>query len=196
MTLANKLTLARLAMAPLAFALLWSQRPPLYILALVLYLLAIVTDWFDGYIARKTGSVSPFGAIADPMADKVLVIGALIAFIRIPEIDVPNWAVFLIIARELLIGALRALSGVLGKVHGADRAGKWSMGVQSVCVLLTLAILAGGTNGLELPAWILALPHPMTLLCLAVSWASGALYIHRAAPMLQKAWNPPPKPRP
>ncbi|MBI5244451.1 MAG: CDP-diacylglycerol--glycerol-3-phosphate 3-phosphatidyltransferase [Elusimicrobia bacterium] len=191
MTLANKLTLARLAMAPVTFGCLWSQKPRLYAVALALYLLAVLTDWVDGYVARKTGSVSPFGALADPVADKVLVIGALIAFLRIPGLEVPNWAVFLIIARELLIGALRALAAISGKVHGADRAGKWSMAVQSVCVFIILSVLSAEANGLYAPQWACALPHTLVLLCLAVSWASGALYVYRARPLLRRSWNAP-----
>ena len=196
MTLANKFTLTRLALAPMTFGCLWSQSARFHVIALVLYLLAVMTDWIDGYIARKTGSVSAFGALADPLADKILVIGALIAFLRIPALDVPNWAVFLIIVRELLIGGLRALAAVFGKVHGADRAGKWSMAVQSVSVLVILCVLAAESIGLREPHWAYALPHPLTLLCLAVSWSSGALYIYRARSLLRRSWDNSRAPRP
>jgi CDP-diacylglycerol--glycerol-3-phosphate 3-phosphatidyltransferase len=188
-TIANRLTLARLAAAPPAFACLWSRNPKLYAAALGLYLLAILTDGLDGWIARKTGQVSAFGALADPVADKVLVIGAFIAFLRIPDMDVPDWAVFLIIARELLLGALRALSAVQGTVLSADLAGKWSMAVQSVCVLWILTWLALSANGVLLPDWTSALPHPLILLCLAVSWSSGALYFYRARRLLRSSWQ-------
>src|SRR5713226_9705805 len=103
MTLANQLTLARAFMGMLTFACLWTGRPGYFELALVLFLAATATDWTDGYIARKTHSVSPFGAIADPIADKVLVIGALIAFLRVRQLHIPHWAVFLIIVREMAI---------------------------------------------------------------------------------------------
>ena len=186
MTLANKLTMARLALALLTFACLWTQRPGLYPWALALYAVATVTDWVDGFVARRTGSVSAFGALADPVADKILVIGALIAFIRIPDIEVPNWAVFLIVVRELVVGMLRALFAVTGKVHSAGKAWKWSMAVQSACVLAMLAALCFPFSG----PWASGLPFALTLVCLAASWSSGGLYLYQARAQLRKSWSP------
>lgn len=191
MTLPNKLTLARLATAPVAFGCLWSRRPSLLLAALALYLLAILTDAVDGWIARRTGQTSAFGALADPLADKVLVIGALVAFLRVPQIDVPDWAVFLIIARELIVGTLRALAAVSGKVIKAGTAGKWSMVAQSVCVLFLLALLAAAANGVPVDARLLGLSHPLVVLCLAASWGSGGLYIYRARTLLRRSWEGP-----
>src|SRR5258706_9385431 len=131
MTLANQLTLARACLGIVTFACLWADEPYYYPIALLLYVLGTITDWIDGYIARKTHSVSPFGAIADPIADKVLVIGALIAFLRIHQLRIPNWAVFLIVVRELVVGGLRTLAAIQGKILSAEQWGKWKMGVQS-----------------------------------------------------------------
>lgn len=191
MTLANKLTLARLFVALLAPACLWAQRPALYGVAFALYVLAVSTDWIDGLIARRTGSISPFGAMADPIADKVLVLGALTAFVRIPETDVPVWAVFLIVVRELIIGGLRALAGLQGKVLAADRGGKWAMGVQSGAVLVILAFLTALHQGWLPPASGKSLPAALTLLCLAASWLSGGLYLYRSRRLLQQSWEAP-----
>jgi len=193
-TLANKLTLARLAAAPLAFLCIWLQRPSLYLAALVLYVLAISTDWVDGYIARKTKSVSPFGAAADPLADKVLVIGALLAFLRIPELDVPNWAVFLIIVRELLIGGLRALAGSQGVLLFADKGGKLKMVVQSATVLVILILLVLRHYFMtELPGWTERLPYYFVVASMGISILSGAMYVHTSRRMLKKSWNTPQK---
>ena len=189
MTLANKLTLTRLALAPLTFACLWSQSPRLYSAALALYALATVTDWVDGWVARRTGSISAFGALADPVADKVLVIGALIALTRIPHLDVPAWTVFLIILRELVIGGLRALAAVSGKVLSADWSGKWSMGIQSGCVLAMLLLLAVEANGLCSAPWSPSLSLLLALACLGVSWMSGILYLYRARNLLRSSWD-------
>jgi CDP-diacylglycerol--glycerol-3-phosphate 3-phosphatidyltransferase len=190
-TLPNKLTLARLATAPVAFGCLWSRRPALLLAALILYLLAMLTDAVDGWIARRTGQTSDFGALADPLADKVLVIGALVAFLRVPQIDVPDWAVFLIIARELIVGTLRALAAVSGKVIKAGTAGKWSMLAQSVCVLFLLALLAAAANGIPVDTRLLGLSGHLVVLCLAASWGSGALYIYRARALLRRSWEGP-----
>jgi len=194
MTLPNKLTLARFVLALLAFACLWRQSPGCYLAALVLTVVAMITDWVDGYIARRTHSVSPFGAMADPVADKVLVIGAMIAFVRIPELSVPAWAVFLIIVRELVIGGLRALAAAQGRIMAADRGGKWKMAVQSVCVLAILLLLSIGswTPGL-LPDFLWSVPQPLIILSMLVSVVSGLHYLYTCRAMLRTSWNAPGK---
>jgi CDP-diacylglycerol---glycerol-3-phosphate 3-phosphatidyltransferase len=190
MTLANKLTLARLVLALITFACLWRQEPAYYVAATVLYILATITDWVDGYVARSTGSVSPFGKVADPIADKVLVIGAMIAFVRIPILSVPAWAVFLIIVRELVIGGLRALAGIQGKVMAADRGGKWKMVVQSVSVMIILLLLLVECyRPGNLPGWVWELPHHLIVLSMLVSLLSGVQYLYASRAMLRKSWN-------
>src|SRR5258706_4768703 len=129
MTLANQLTLARACLGIVTFACLWADEPYYYPIALLLYVLGTITDWIDGYIARATHSVSPFGAIADPIADKVLVLGALIAFLRIHELQIPHLAVFLIVVRALLIGWRRTLAGMQGRILYAHLCRKWSIGI-------------------------------------------------------------------
>ncbi len=192
MTLANKLTLGRLAAAPIVFVCIWSQKPDLYLAALGIYIAATITDWIDGYVARKTKSVSPFGATVDPLADKVLVIGALIAFVRIPEVHIPAWAVFLIIVRELLIGGLRALAGAQGQILSADTWGKLKMVVHSVSVIAILLLLVAWTQrpGL-LPGWTTDLPFYLVVLSMFVSVLSGAHYIYASRHILRKSWNAP-----
>ena len=191
MTLANQLTLARGVMGILTFGCLWTGRPGYFELALVLYLAATVTDWIDGYIARMTHSVSPFGAIADPIADKVLVIGALIAFLRIHRLDIPAWAVFLIIVRELAILGLRTLAAIQGKLLSAELWGKWKMGIQSGCVLAILAFLVlRDAWHLSMPEWAHALPRTLVLVTLFVTWASALRYLRDNRGLLRKSWNP------
>ncbi|MFH2202893.1 MAG: CDP-alcohol phosphatidyltransferase family protein [Elusimicrobiota bacterium] len=192
MTLANKLTLVRLGIAPAAFICIWAQRPALYATAFALFLAATATDWVDGWVARRTKSVSPFGVTADPLADKVLVIGALIAFVRIPEIDIPPWAVFFIIVRELLIGGLRALAGMQGVLLAADSGGKFKMVVQSVSILAILALLVVWSYGwLALPGWTRGIPYHLVVLSMIVSILSGGHYLYTSRRMLRKSWNAP-----
>jgi len=192
MTLANKLTLSRLLVALLTFGCLWLKRPPFYLAALVLYLFATATDWVDGWVARRSNEVSSFGAMADPIADKVLVIGALLAFLRDPLLDIPEWAVFLIVVRELLQGGLRALAGINGMIISADWGGKWKMAIQSVSVLIIIIILAARSQGL-LPAdsWVLAAPYHLVVLSMVVAVLSGAQYIYNARHVIRKSWSVP-----
>jgi CDP-diacylglycerol--glycerol-3-phosphate 3-phosphatidyltransferase len=192
MTLANKLTIARLGMALAAFVCLWIQRPWSYGAALALYVVATITDWVDGYIARATKSITPFGKVADPLADKVLVIGALIALVREPRLVIPIWAVFVIIARELLVGGIRGLSALQGVVIAADRGGKWKMVVQSVVVILILCLLTAEVSlGWTVPEWIRGAAGPLVILCALVAALSGLQYGWNARGMLKKTWNAP-----
>lgn len=195
MTLANKLTLARGAMGILTFLCLWTRDPRAYAAALILYLAATVTDWVDGYIARRTASESPFGAMADPVADKILVFGALIAFLHIPGLRIPLWAVFLIVVRDLAVGGLRALAGAQGKVMAAERWGKWKMGVQSGCIIVILLMLVlKATLGVRLPAWTGRLPFALVLASLLLTWASAFLYFRNNLGMLRSSWDAGPRP--
>src|SRR5581483_4678640 len=105
----NRLTLLRVVLAVAVFGALMSDRPAAHGAALGLFLAAIVTDWLDGWLARRTGTVSSFGKVADPIADKVLVLGTLISLLRLKELQIPLWAVFLLVLRELVIGGVRVI---------------------------------------------------------------------------------------
>lgn len=190
MTLPNKVTLARLVLALVTFACLWSQRPGLYVAAFLFCAVAVATDWVDGWLARRRGETSAFGAVVDPLADKVLIIGCLVAFVRDPHVEVPSWVVFLIIVRELLIGGLRGLAALQGVLIAADRGGKWKMGVQSAVVLILLSLVAGRSHGV-LPAPESGDPESWALsaLALAVSLWSGAVYFYNGRHVLRRSWN-------
>lgn len=190
MTLPNKVTLGRLLLALVTFACLWSQRPALYVAAFWFCAVAVATDWVDGWLARRRGETSPFGAIADPLADKVLVIGCLMAFVRDPHVEVPSWTVFLIIVRELLIGGLRGLAALQGVLISADRGGKWKMGVQSAAVLILLALVVGRSRAWlpsaeagDPPAWALS------VIAVFVSLWSGAVYLYNGRQVLRRSWS-------
>ncbi|MBI4348803.1 MAG: CDP-diacylglycerol--glycerol-3-phosphate 3-phosphatidyltransferase [Elusimicrobia bacterium] len=199
MTLPNKLTIARLVMGIATFGCLWSLNPALYLAALVLYVAATITDAIDGYIARSTQSSSQFGALADPIADKVLVLGALLACMHIRWLRIPGLAVFLILVRELLIGGLRTLAGVQGRLLSADRWGKWKMGIQSGSVIAILLLLvAVDTFKVRLPKGALHIPAALTWLSSFVTVVSGLVYIRQNWRLLESSWGskPPAATRP
>jgi CDP-diacylglycerol--glycerol-3-phosphate 3-phosphatidyltransferase len=118
----NQITLARIASVPLFMFLVLSETTIGTILATVLFSLAAISDAVDGYLARSLKQTSTFGKFADPIADKLLVAGALIAFVQLGELTAAP--VMVIIAREFLVTGLRILAIAEGKVIAASSLGK------------------------------------------------------------------------
>ncbi len=189
MNLANQLTVLRIILALAVFIALMSGHPGSHLAASALFLAAIITDWIDGYVARKMKTISAFGQILDPIADKILVLGTLIALTLHKSLDIPAWGIFAIVARELLIGGIRALSAVQGKVLSAERWGKWKMAVQSVSVMLMLFILLASEHLPGLPAWVMLAPYPLTVLCVIVAWSSLWYYFQQSRNLIEKSWG-------
>lgn len=135
MNLPNKLTTLRVVMIPLFLLALYQDW---WLAALILFALASVTDALDGHIARSQGLVTDFGKFMDPLADKLLVTSALLAFVEL--LDVPGWVVFLIIARELAITGLRTIAAGKGVVMAADKWGKVKTASQMVWICYGLVM--------------------------------------------------------
>jgi len=105
-TLPTWVTLSRLIAIPIIFGLfIWQDSEITRLIALTVFLIAAVTDWLDGYLARKLNQITELGKFLDPLVDKVLTIALFLLFIELGQ--VPAWAVFVIITRELLITAWR-----------------------------------------------------------------------------------------
>jgi len=137
--LPNRLTLIRIALSFLLVFLLLLPGLAFKGAALCVFAAAALTDWWDGRIARRRGLTSDFGALMDPIADKVLVLSAFGAFVLLHV--VPLWMVLLIAARELLITGLRIIALVKGKVLPAEAAGKWKAAFQMTVIAVTLLFL-------------------------------------------------------
>lgn len=141
MNLPNKLTLLRAVLVPVFLLLLFVKAIPLnFTLALVVFVAASVTDALDGHIARKNGLVTNFGKFLDPLADKVLVISALIAFIELDIIG--SIPVIIIVAREFMVSGLRLLAADGGIVVAAGFSGKLKTAFTMVTIVVILANLA------------------------------------------------------
>ena len=116
--------------------------------ALVSFVIAAISDWFDGYYARKYGLVTPLGKLLDPLADKVLVCSAYV-YLSAQGLC-PVWVTVLILAREFLITGLRQIAVEAGQVLAADRLGKWKTGLQLTFCITCLVWFAvapvGGHN--------------------------------------------------
>ncbi len=133
MNLPNKLTMFRIILVPLTMALMLTGHS---ISAGIVFAVASLTDFFDGYIARKRNLITSFGKIMDPLADKILIFGALLCFIQNGTINV--WPVAIILARELFVVSMRAVAAGKGKVIAASWWGKVKTNVQIFAVLFSI----------------------------------------------------------
>src|SRR5947207_8247628 len=122
MNWANRLTLSRLALTILFVAALNSSWPYARTTALVIFLLAGLTDFIDGEIARRYEWVTNFGKLMDPLVDKIMIAAAFISLV--PLRAVPAWAATTIVARDFLITGLRMMASARGQILPAERLGK------------------------------------------------------------------------
>jgi CDP-diacylglycerol--glycerol-3-phosphate 3-phosphatidyltransferase len=134
-TTPNLLTLFRIATVPILVWLLTYIGPIPSAIAAGVFFLATITDFFDGYIARSYNSVTALGKFLDPLADKLIVIAALIMLAgmdRVPH--VPAWMVVVLVSREIIVTGLRAIAAVEGMVLAAEELGKYKMSLQAIAL--------------------------------------------------------------
>ncbi|MDD2581864.1 MAG: CDP-diacylglycerol--glycerol-3-phosphate 3-phosphatidyltransferase [Desulfuromonadaceae bacterium] len=137
MNLPNILTMMRIAAIPLLAALLMSPSRSAGFWAAALFAIASITDWLDGYLARRMGIVTIFGKFLDPIADKLIVMAVLIMIL--PFNRVPAWMVLVILGREIIITGLRGIASTEGIVIQASNLGKFKTIFQIVAIIgLTL----------------------------------------------------------
>lgn len=165
MNTANKLTMLRVALIPVFMVVLYIGFPGSHITAMVLFIVAGVTDFVDGYIARSRNQITDFGKFMDPLADKVLVVSAMLWFVG--QGTMPAWAALIVIVREFMVTALRLIAVDNGRIIAAAVSGKIKTAVTMVC----------------LTAMFLPLLQWMTYVCitaiLVTTVVSGAEYFIR-----------------
>lgn len=131
MNVPNRLTILRVIMIPLfVVAMLWDALPYSDYLAGGLFIAACITDFFDGYLARKYNQITIFGKFMDPLADKLLVCAALICFLADAQTNMPAWVVIVIISREFIISGFRLVAAEKGVTIAASYWGKVKTFVQ------------------------------------------------------------------
>src|ERR1051326_7675062 len=140
MNWANRLTLSRLLLTVLFVVALNSSWQYARTAALIIFLVAGVTDFVDGEIARRYAWVTDFGKLMDPLVDKIMVAAAFISLV--PLKAVPAWAATAVVARDFLITGLRMMAGAKGKILPAERLGKQKTSWQVVTVIFFLALLS------------------------------------------------------
>ncbi len=134
MNLPNKLTLGRIVLViPFILCLeLFDKNIYMDLLAALFFGAAALTDFFDGYIARKKNLITDFGKLMDPLSDKILVLSALIIFVEKGYIW--SWMVIIIIAREFLVTGIRIIAASKGEVIPADKIGKYKTATQMIAI--------------------------------------------------------------
>ena len=139
MTFPNQLTLLRILLTPVIVYILTIDTLYYRCLAFVLFFIASLTDWYDGYIARKFGSVTSWGKFLDPLADKILVLSMFMAFFVIGEVAL--WMVIVIALRDLVITVLRIYAVQHKKPIVTSTFAKWKTASQMAAIYLILIVL-------------------------------------------------------
>ncbi|MDO4297649.1 MAG: CDP-diacylglycerol--glycerol-3-phosphate 3-phosphatidyltransferase [Lachnospiraceae bacterium] len=173
MNLPNKLTVLRVIMVPFfVFFMLWDGMGESgKYLAALLFILASITDWLDGYLARRDHLVTDFGKFMDPIADKLLVCSALICLVE--KQMLAGWIVIIIIGREFIISGFRLVASDKGVVIAASYWGKFKTVSQMLMVILMILDLGGAFDTITQ----------------VLVWVALALTVISLADYLKKNWN-------
>ncbi len=169
LTLASKITIIRVALIPLILLLMYLPGKAAAIAALILFIVASVSDFVDGYIARKYNQVSTFGMFLDPLADKFLVISVMLV---LTERGIfPGWAAFVVIARELAVTSLRLFAVEKDRVIAAANSGKLKTAfTMPALIVMMLPVL--------LPTWLIT---TLWVIILILTLYSGWEYFQKNA---------------
>ena len=186
LNLPNLLTTARLGLAVVLFVCIAQAW---WLAGAATFALAAVTDWLDGYLARKQGLASAFGRNFDPLVDKVLVCGAFIFLLPVPGTGLAPWMVTVVVGRELVITGLRSFLENQATTFGADLFGKLKMVLQCAALLTMLVLqellrqdrLAPGEGPASVLAFLQVCNPGLLLATVLVTLLSGAQYLWRAA---------------
>lgn len=151
--------------------------------------MAAISDWLDGYLARKLNLVTSLGKLMDPLADKILVASAFVLFSSVGLC--PPWITIVIIGREFLVTGLRQIAVEKGEVIAADRLGKWKTTFQLTYGITCLVWLMMGSikNPGALISFFQMLSTPENPLFIISLWGALALTLISGANYLKKSWN-------
>lgn len=190
MNVPNKLTVSRFALTVAFLAVVLANFPYHETLALALFSIAGLTDYFDGKIARRDKLITNFGILMDPLADKIMVCSAFIAFVGLRW--VPAWMAVVVVARELAITGLRLLAASKNLVLAAERFGKHKTISQIVAIISILVRAsydqwgpAGKIFSFDLSGgpWVLWFAPLSLWVAVLLTFTSGLIYLWRNRPL-------------
>jgi len=137
--LPNKLSLIRIFLIPLLVVILLGGKSLTQwndIIALVIFIVAAITDWLDGYIARNSKQITTLGKFLDPIADKLLISAVFISLVEIQRI--PGWIVVIIVGREILVTGMRSIAAAQQIIIPASRLGKYKVGFETAAIIILI----------------------------------------------------------
>ena len=134
--LPNVLTVSRILLIPVFVVLFVTPTPDRSLAAAVIFVIAALTDLLDGYLARRRGQVTKLGRLLDPIADKLLVLSALIVLVQVDRVTA--LVAILIIAREVAVTGIRAIAATEGIIISAETTGKYKMALQVIAIVLLI----------------------------------------------------------
>ncbi len=166
MTTANKITIVRVILVPVLVLLMYLDFPGHMYWALAVFLIASLSDFADGYIARHYNQVSDFGKFMDPLADKVLVLAAMAMFVEWNVM--PAWVLIIVLAREFAVSGLRLIAVDNGRVIAAA----WSGKIKTACTMVGIMLMMAFGIPMELD-W---LNTAVSIIIAVTTLYSGAEY--------------------
>lgn len=178
----NQLTAARLLLSVVVFVLVAFE---LYLAALIVFTIAASTDWVDGYYARKYNQVTKLGRVFDPFVDKFLICGVFIFLAAEAESGIAPWMAVTVVAREMLVTALRGFIEQSGGDFSAKLLAKWKMLFQCVAAAASLLLLHYTVDAAA-PAWLTWTLFVFVWLAIISTLWSGLEYCFAAAKFLRE----------
>ncbi|MCY4545700.1 MAG: CDP-diacylglycerol--glycerol-3-phosphate 3-phosphatidyltransferase [Gemmatimonadetes bacterium] len=182
MNLPNKLTIFRIILSPIFMVFFLVDTLYTRYIALVIFMIASLTDLYDGYLARKTGVITSFGKFMDPLADKILTSTALICFASLGYIY--TWMVLVIIGRDFIVTGLRCIAAYRGQLILPTQVAKWKTASQMVVIVIillyinvqTTMVAFGQWNGEfdDIAWWVL---NGMVFVSMSLTVSSGLDYV-------------------
>ncbi len=176
MNLPTTLTVIRIFLIPILMVFLIATPRPYPIVALAIFLLAVLTDWLDGHLARRKQQVTTLGTLLDPIADKLLIAAALVSLVEVDKI--PAWIVVLIVGRDIAVTGLRGIAAAQGVIIAASDWGKYKMAAEVVAVSLLILSLRGG----PLADWPVRVG-------IVVLWGAMAIAVFSGVDYFRKFWR-------
>ncbi len=176
----NRITLSRLFLAIVFFVFLTYRY---YNVAFVIFLVAAVTDWLDGYLARKWELSTDLGRLVDPFVDKVIICGTFIIFVHLAKDIIAPWMVISIVAREFLVSSIRGFSESKGIKFASNMWGKTKMFIQSWTICAVILYYAYFEN----VCWAEYMVSVFIWITIIVTIGSGITYVYSAKKTLLAA---------